>query len=204
LNPARQRILERIEALPADLRPLRDACLRHLERPSEIDGQGEISIGPQPWIAPRAFAIRIFPPAEPSWFQRYRQLHGILVPTVLEPLLCSANGWHFFGFSAYGMAPSMLSTPPGLDRSRVQCLDLSLANQDWKTEFDAPADSFHFGSRSISKTEIGGFFLLPDGAVSLLRDTGLLVNSWSSILECLADELPRAEADGLANAPAGW
>src|SRR5205807_1908966 len=114
---------------------------------SAVDLDETAMIAHQAWTGPESYLIRLFRGARPTWFAKYGRLHGFNVPPALKPLLIVTNGCFMFGMSLFGMTPSMLRNPPLLDRSRVQCHDLSLANRSWKIEYRAPADHFHFGCR---------------------------------------------------------
>ena len=106
----------------------------------------------------------------------------------------------------FGMAPSMLKQPPLLDRSKLQCLDLSLANGSGgcKYGYKGVEGGFHFGSRHYSASENAGFFLFEDARVlSLLKD-GSVVGEWDRFSTFLRDELTAAETLGQSTIPVEW
>ncbi|MGZ8940983.1 MAG: hypothetical protein ACXW32_17395 [Limisphaerales bacterium] len=167
------------------------------------DTDETINIAHQPWIAPLSYAIRLYPAAKSGWFAKYRKLHGLTIPTVVRSILSVANGLHVFGFSIYGMPPSMLKVPPMLDRSRMQCFDIGTANTSWKHAYGMQAEAFLFGGREYSDEQNCGYFLRGNTIVSKLRG-GQTVGEWNELVGFLRDELKTAEERSGKSTPAEW
>lgn len=204
MNPVQQRIADHIASLPAEIAPLKDACLRYVGYCSAIDTDDTMMIAHRPWEAPLNYFIRLYPGAKRSWFSRYRKLHGITIPNLLHPLLTGTNGCFVFGISLFGMTPSMLQKVPGLNRSILQAHDLSIANHDWKSEYAGRSSHFHFGYRFYSDSENAGYFLTGnDRIVAALKD-GAIVGEWSELGSFLADELAASEKRERLDSPEEW
>ena len=116
---------------PDEYRALRDHALKYLQYCSAIDLENTILIGHMPWVGPAAYAINLFPPAKTSWFGKFRSGEHKEVPDGYRAFLQVTNGCFVYGLSLFGLAPSMQAPPPLLDREKLQCHDLSLANRDW-------------------------------------------------------------------------
>jgi len=203
MNPIQERIEKHIDSLPADLGPLAAVCRRYLKYCSAIDVDQTILIAHQPWQAPLGYAIRLFAPAKQSWFPKYARMHGVKIPSTIQRFLLSLNGCFVFGLSLYGVPPTMVRTPPSLDRSTVQCHDIGAANRDWKYAYRSADDGFHFGSRGYTDTENCGYFLVGGRILSMLRD-GSVIGQWDNIRSFLTDEIAASEERECFNTPEGW
>ena len=135
--------------------------------------------GHMPWIAPRAFAFRIYEGLDNG-------LLPLSVPAEYEAVLNSMNGAFAFGFSLFG-----IPTASGLlNRTSLRPFSLEHANDDWRFEYKRGAELFHFGSAPLSSRENVGYFL-SDRSVLALRKSGKAFGEWASISDMVANELPR-------------
>lgn len=196
MNPVKKAILKRLKALPSEFAPIRDHCVKYLKYCSAIDDVGKdpvLLIGHQPWIGPEAYRVIIFPPAKQTWFTKYSRIHHVKFPSLIQILLRQMNGCFIHNFDLFGMPFSMLQNPPGLDRSKLQCLDIGTADQLWSAEYLGAESQFHFGSRAYSYSENVGYFLDKDGTIRALRKSGRTVGEWSELKSFFRDELAASE-----------
>jgi hypothetical protein len=204
VNPTKTTILERLRSIGGPLEPLVAVCERYLRYCSAVDLDGTLMIGHQPWKGPAVYAVRIFPPARKSWFSKYSSIHGLKLPADYKTILSAANGVHVLGLSLYGIPPSMMTTPPLLDRSQAQCLDIGSANAHWKTEFTGQKERFHFGGRHYSDTQNSGYFSDRRGNIIAVLKTGEVVGEWSDFRSFLTDELLATEGYEVSQTPNEW
>src|SRR6185436_10564469 len=120
-------ISRRLNTLPQVFSPLREHAMRHLHSGTKIDENGAVSIGRNPNVAPEYFVFRIYPPSNPDWLVRRRSYE---VPIEYLRFLAATNGCFAYGMSLYGFTPSMEAYGL-LDRSSVQCHDLTTASEVW-------------------------------------------------------------------------
>src|SRR5687768_11623790 len=107
MNPIQQAILTRLDALPPDLKALRESAARWARYCSSIATDDTLQLGHQPWIAPEAYAVRLFTPAKKAWIAAFKERTGRAIPPGYRDALLAVNGCFVFGFSMYGLAPSM-------------------------------------------------------------------------------------------------
>src|SRR5262249_47483095 len=122
----------------------------------------------------------------------------------LHPLLKATNGCFIFGTSFYGMAPSMLTKPPHLDRTKLQCHDIATANREWKREYTNASDQFHFAYRSHSDTENAGYFLVGKTTIRATLKSGEVIGEWSDLATFLKNELAASEKHECSEIPEEW
>ncbi len=199
MNPTKLKIKDYLDSLPVDLLPLRNIGKRYLKYCSSIDNDGCIQIAHRPWLGCFNYALMFFPPAKKTWIKKHRE-----IPESYQRLLLASNGVFAFGFSLFGLAPSMQKKPPLLDRSKLQCLDLSLANCDWIKEYDVDQRMFHFGGRHYSYTENIGYFMSEDSLICAFRKTGELHREWRNFSSFLSEELRVAEQNAQDNSENHW
>jgi hypothetical protein len=204
MNPTQTTILERLKKIDGRLQPLAAICERYTRYCSAVDLDETLMIGHQPWKGPEAYSFRIFLPAKKSWLSQYPRNEGFKVPTVYKEILSVTNGVHAFGLSLYGIPPSMMQKTPGLNRSKVQCLDVGSANLDWKIGFPGQEEGFHFGGRHYSYTQNSGYFMDRNGKIVAVLKTGEVVGAWSDFQGFLRDELAAAERYEISETPVEW
>ncbi len=205
MNPIQTAIRARLEQLPAELAPLRDAALRYLRYCSAVAvGDAAVLVAHQPWVGPEAYLFTLYPGARKAWVPKFEKAAGIKIPAAVRRLLAAANGCEAFGLSLYGIPPSMMEKPGVLDRSRRQCRDLGAANRHWRAEYRADPADFHIGSRDYTDDELAGYFLGGGGGIRAVTQGGREVGVWSDVSAFLRDELAAAEKIVRAETPEEW
>jgi hypothetical protein len=203
MHPVEQQIGDRLAALPPSLAVIRAHAERYAQFCSSISVDGTLQLGHTPWVAPEAYAVRLYVPAKKAWIRGFRERAGRKIPPAYAELLLAINGGGVCGLELYGLAPSMQGSAPRLDRTRLQPLDLTLANADWVREYATDRSHFHFGSREWSSNEIVGYFW-SDTALRAVRRSGEVVGEWNDLAALLVDELPRAVARFDECTPREW
>ena len=182
-------IEERLAKLPACLESLKLLALRYLQRGRCVK-DGAIRLGRYRKYEHDHYHITIFPPAEPDWLVRKRSYE---MPLDYLQLLSYANGLNIFGLSFFGFAPSMQEDLPRLDRSRGQCLDLTLANETWNINYkNTPNGSVYVGYRPYSE-ENAGYFMDEAGSLCAMLKGGSRIKQWPSLWQLLSDEIQKEE-----------
>lgn len=206
MNPVQQEILRRLNGFPEDLASLRDRAARTARYCSSIAPDDTLQVGHQPWVAPEAYAIRLFAPAKKAWFAAFKERTGRTIPAAYRDTLLTVNGCSFYGLELYGLPPSLQGPAPRLDRSRPQPLDLATANPGWAHEYATDAGQFHFGGRSWTPEENVGYFWLDARKPTLrsVRKSGEVVGEWGDLRALLADELDAAERRSVEDTPDDW
>lgn len=184
-------ISDRLNSIPEGFTPLREHAERYVRFGVTTDEAGAVSIGHNPKVAPEYFVFSIFPPAHTDWLARHRSYQ---VPSDYIRFLTVTNGCFAYGMSLYGFTPTMQAVPALLSRSRLQCHDLTTANEKWITGFRPSQRLFHFGSRHYSHTENVGYFMEESGSIRSLLKSGSEVQRWSNFRSFLHAELTAAEA----------
>jgi hypothetical protein len=205
MNPIQTAIRARLDQLPAELAPLRDAGLRYLRYCSAITvGDTAVLVAHQPWVGPEAYLITLYPGVRKAWLPKYEKAAGLRIPAAMKRFLAATNGCEAFGLSIYGIPPSMMKVPGLLDRSTRQCRDLGAANRNWKGEYPVDPAHFHFGGRDYTDDELAGYFLDGGGRIHAVTQGGREVGTWSDLTAFLRDELAASEAIARAETPEEW
>jgi hypothetical protein len=157
---------------------------------------GGLQIGHRPWVAPENYALLLFSPASQEWIGGFERRYKRGIPPAIRDFLQTTNGCMEYGLSLFGLAPSMQGTPALLNRSKVQCHDLGLANTGWSQEYRPPPKNFHFGSRNFGWDDQLGYFIDEAGHIrSITRNKGKTQKEWEEFPEFLAHELDAAEQE---------
>lgn len=122
-----------------------------------------------------------------------------LIPDFYKRFLTVLNGSFIHGISFYGLTPSIYLRGK-LDRSILQCHDLTTANNEWIKEYKVDKKFFHFGGRSYSNSENLGYFFDSDKILAI-RKNGNVINEWTNYFEFLFDEIENAEQMTLQKIP---
>jgi len=199
-----QEIQARIADYSAFLQPLKEVVGRYVKHPSLLGEDGVMLVGHQPWVGPKAYVFRLYPPVEDDEFERFCRRFGIEVPPSYGNVLRELNGAFCFGMSLFGITRSMLGDPPLIDRTVQQCHDLAVAAKDWIRQYRVPAGLFHFGYRHFSDTENTGYFIERDKRILSVKNKGEVVGEWNSFTEFLADELKASEKLEEEMEPSQW
>jgi hypothetical protein len=189
MNPIKVKIKEYLDLLPSELGPLKKVAIPYLKYCCSLDSDS-VQLAHRPWLGSLNYAITLFSPAKKAWLKRFGHKK---IPATYQEILLATNGLFAFGFSLYGLAPSMQQNPPTQDRSKHQCFDLSLANEYWIREYDIDQHLFHFGGREFSYTENIGFFMTGESKIQAYRKTGEFLQEWESFSTFLENELCKAE-----------
>ncbi|HJU69933.1 MAG TPA: hypothetical protein VJ650_16965 [Gemmatimonadaceae bacterium] len=194
---------ERFTSWPPSLAALRDLVERYASRGVVKRADGAIQIAPTPWVGSEAFAVVIFPPAEPTWIADAAERMGVPIPAPYAEILRATNGCFAFDLSLYGLPSAGQGATPRLDRATLQPFDLERANRSWAREYRARPNGLYIGGRSWSREANCGYFLADDGSIRSVLRSGESVGTWPSAELMLATELPIAERGMLNQAPAG-
>jgi hypothetical protein len=197
-------IIEAIEALSDDVKPIREKALRYAKYSSKLDDSGALLIGHRPWVAELNYMMWLYPGAESGDIDKYCGMHQIAIPGMYRSFLNVMNGAHCFGMSLCGLPASMRKNPPGLDRTVLQCHDLSLACKDWAKEYDYSEGLFHFGSRHFTEDENVGYFIDEGDHILCMRKNGERFANWGNIRDFLSDELAASEKLEEESEPSQW
>lgn len=206
MNPIQTRILEHVSGFGEELAPLADACRNYARFCCSIDVEASWNIAHRPWIASLNYLITLYAPAKKSWFAKYKQMHNVAIPLVIQNVLMQSNGFYAFGLSFFGMPPAMLNDPPRLDRSKRNCHDIAAANKDagWKTEYSVDQSLFYFASRQYTEAENVGYFLDKDNAILGFKESGEQIGTWSNIRLFLESELKVSEERECSGEELSW
>jgi len=182
VNPIQSAIRARLDQLPAELAPLRDAALRYLRYCSAVAvGETAVYVAHQPWVGPQSYLITLYPGAPKAWVPTYEKAAKVKLPAAVRKWLAAANGFEFFRLSLYGIPPSMAKSPRLLDRSADQCLDIGTANTTWKVGYPVDPACVHFGARDYTDDELVGYFLDGRGTIRAVTQGGTEVGAWSDV-----------------------
>jgi hypothetical protein len=199
-----QTIVRRLDAFPDSLAPLKNAASRYLKYPSAITEDGVMSIAHRPWVAKLNYMLMIYPGINRETLDRYSHRFEIRVPDMYAEFLRHVNGAFCFGMSLCGVPPSMLDSPPLLDRSMLQCHDLATAATLWIQECRVPAGYFHFGGRHFSFRENVGYFIEGNKRIVSVRGKKKIIGEWDSFADFLSHELQESEKLEEELHPAKW
>jgi len=191
-------ILERVEALPEELMPITIQVKKYLEINSNID-ESVMNILHRPWIAPLNWGLTLYKAAEPAWFSEFFKRTAKEIPDFYHDFLRNINGGFIYGMSMYGLTPSLYEKGL-LNRTILECHDLTEANNDWIYEYNVDPEFFHFAGRPYSRNENIGYFF-DNEQILCYRKSGELINKWDSLGEMLFDEIEIVEKRMLERLP---
>ena len=77
----------------------------------------------------------LFKGADKSWLEQFENMTQKLIPDFYKNFLGLVNGCFVHGISFYGLTPSIYIKGT-LDRSILQCHDLTTANNEWINEYE--------------------------------------------------------------------
>ena len=104
-NPVQEQIFERLRLLPPACVTIAEYAAKYARYCASISTDDTLQIAHTPWVAPEAYAIRLFAPAKKSWFQRFRKQIGFPIPAAYRDLLLGANGCRLFGWNSMDCHP---------------------------------------------------------------------------------------------------
>lgn len=195
-----KKILRRIEAFPNSLAPISYQVKKYINNDSSIN-RSVMNILHRPWVAPLNWGLMLYSRAKPRWFKKFSKMTEMEIPDFYQEYLKSMNGGFIYGMSLYGLTPSIYKSGL-LNRSILECLDLTTANNSWYINYNLDQKLFYFGSRHYNNVELVGYFF--DGnKILCYRKNGELINSWSNLGDMLLDEIAILEDTMLREVPEG-
>lgn len=197
-------IAQQLDSLPAFLSSLKEAAGRYLKYPSNVSKNGVLNVGHRPWVAPMNYMLMLYPGVAGESLERYSDRFELQVPEPYADFLRAVNGGFFFGMSLSGIPGSMLGNPPLLDRSQLQCHDLSMCARSWILEYNVPPGFFHFGGRKYSYSQNVGYFFDGDRRIVSIRGRKKVIGEWGSFSDFLRDELAESEKLEEELRPSKW
>ncbi|MFN7920183.1 MAG: hypothetical protein U0Q16_08805 [Bryobacteraceae bacterium] len=185
--------------LVGPLLPNADVARRHLPAEAEFDAKsGALRIDRRPKIAPEAYCLVLYPGISERDQDRYRDIQVANrrgpIPAIApeyKAILAHLNGAFLFQASLFGIPRSMLRTPPLLDRSTLQPIDLLSSNI--QSRYGADPGLFHFGAGPFTDTENVGYFCDAGRVKAYLRG-GRLLHEYASFREFFTEELMRLKS----------
>ena len=157
---------------------------------------GTYCISHRPNIAPKAFAIWIFPGIDEITISQYEKTNKVTIPDVYRDFLYTMNGATIFKLDLFGIPLSMVNEPPTVDRSTVTPKDISIANKRSLSEKSNKENSiFVFGGGPWTLEERVRYFLNEKEQVFSFKSNGEQVGQWSSFKQFLKEEIVRVEKE---------
>ena len=190
---------KRITEISEKYYPIKRISLKYLKTGSIQEG-ADLMIYNQKWVAPLSYGIRIFGMTPVDYIEKYEKDNKISIPTIYKEFLLEVNGCFIFDFDLFGLTPSMYEKGT-LDRSKVQCFDLSTANKNWIYEYNINEELFHFGGRAYSYDENIGYFIDKKGIIKSIRNNGEVLREWFNFTEFLNEEINIVEKDMIESLP---
>jgi hypothetical protein len=191
-------IRNRIENLPPELDSIANQANKYLENNSSIN-ELVLNILHRPWIARLNWGLMLYKGANVNWFIEFTERTGKEIPKFYIDFLKSINGGFIYDISLYGLTPSLYNSGK-LNRSILQCHDLTTANNNWIRGYEVDPNLFHFGGRSYTDDENVGYFF-DKQKILCYRKNGELINEWDTFSKMLSDEIKIAEQKMLDEVP---
>jgi hypothetical protein len=186
-----EKLIERIDSYPEEYIALKHQAKKYIQNNSNIDDGGTLNVFHRPWVAPFNWGMRLYQPAGQSWIEQFQQRTHKVIPDFYKKFLLAINGCFIYDLSLFGLTPSMYTTGT-LNRSILQCTDLTTANNTWIVEYKIDSTCFHFGGRAYTYSENIGYFFTGT-EIKSLRKNGNTIKSWTSFSDFLTDEVMEAE-----------
>jgi hypothetical protein len=189
--PMTENIKIEIGKIPDSFLAIKEQGLKYLKNNSKLDTSA-INILHRPWVAPFNWGLTLFKGVNPNWLNQFTKLTNKTIPDFYCEFLLSINGCFIYNLSLYGLTPSIY-TKGTLDRSSLQCLDLTTANNNWINEYNVSQDLFYFGGRVYSPSENIGYFVEQNLTIKSIRKNGKEIQEWSDFKTFLIEEVTQAE-----------
>lgn len=191
-------VLNRLQKFPNNLDPISSQVKRYLDNNTKYSDE-EVKVLHRPWVAPLNWGLMLYQGANPEWFQEFQKRTMKEIPEFYLEFLKHINGCFLFDMSLYGLTPSVYETG-SLNRTILQCHDLTTANNSWVYEYDVDPKLFHFGSRHYTEDENVGYFFA-DEQILCFRNNGEQINQWKNLESMLFEEIEVVEQMMLENVP---
>jgi hypothetical protein len=176
---------------PLNLEAIKAQGTKYLNNNSNVKN-GVINILHRPWVAPMNWGMMLFVGAELKWFEEFTERTNKNIPDYYKDFLRAINGCFIYDLSLYGLTPSIYSGGL-LDRSNLQCHDITTANNQWIREYDVDSELFHFGGRAYSDEENIGYFSGKNDIIMSIRTNGEILKEWDDFSQFLKEEINEAE-----------
>ena len=184
-------IKERISKLPDYLNSVKEFAKQYIDPSISKIEDDILFIGHQPEIAPKYYRLIIWPGISNDLIMKYERINQIQIPEKIQHLLSASNGISLLGLDIFGIPESMLNEPPLLDRSKLQCKDISMA-KDW---FNSNLDTthlFYFGARHWTYEQNCSYFLTNDERIESYLENGDKLYKWDDFHSFFSDEIEGA------------
>lgn len=191
-------VLNRLQKFPNNLDPISSQVKRYLDNNTKYSDE-EVKVLHRPWVAPLNWGLMLYQGANREWFQEFQKRTMKEIPEFYLEFLKHINGCFLFDMSLYGLTPSVYETG-SLNRTILQCHDLTTANNSWVYEYDVDPKLFHFGSRHYTEDENVGYFFA-DEQILCFRNNGEQFNQWKNLESMLFEEIEVVEQMMLENVP---
>ncbi len=191
-------IRNRIDNLPPELDSIANQARKYLENNSNIN-EFVLNVLHRPWVARLNWGLMLYEVADVNWFDEFTNRTGKEIPKFYKDFLKSINGGFIYDLSLYGLTPSLYNSGQ-LNRSILQCHDLTTANNNWIREYEVDPNLFHFGGRSYTYDENVGYFF-DKQKILCYRKNGELINEWDTFSKMLSDEIKIVEKKMLDEIP---
>ena len=191
-------IINRIDKLPSELDTIANQARKYLENNSNMN-DFVLNILHRPWVARLNWGLMLYQGANINWFAEFTNRTGKEIPKFYTDFLKNINGGFIYDISLYGLTPSIYNSGK-LNRTILQCHDLTTANINWIMGYDVDPNLFHFGGRSYTDDENVGYFF-DNQRILCYRKNGKLINKWDTFSEMLADEIKIVEQRMLDEVP---
>jgi hypothetical protein len=191
MNSIKEKINNVLNNFDNEFISIKNCAKKYLKYCSIIDIDNSIKIGHNPVIAPENYMIVLYEGIIKSWINKFQNNIKIKIPEMYQNTLLKMNGCFIFDMSLYGLTPSLYNNKL-LDRTKLQCLSLDIANTDWIKEYDVDTKYFYFGGRSYNENENIGYFIVDDKIKTLLW-SGRIINEYKNFKDFLIEEIRIAE-----------
>ena len=192
-------LMSKIDSYPEEYLPIKRQAKKYLRNNSSIDDHNTLNIFHRPWVAPFNWGLILYQGADRNWIEQFEQKTQKIIPGAYKNFLLTINGCFIYDLSLYGLTPSIYLEGT-LDRSQLQCHDLTTANTDWIFEYKVDKNYFHFGSGFYTDSENIGYFF-DDIKIRSIRTNGEFVKQWADFTDFLSDEISTVERIMLAKIP---
>ena len=192
-------LMSKIDSYPDEYLPIQKQAKKYLRNNLCIDGNNTLNVFHRPWVAPFNWGLMLYQGADKNWIEQFEERTQKIIPSTYKSFLLTINGCFIYDLSLYGLTPSIYLEVT-LDRSELQCHDLTTANTDWIFEYKVDENDFHFGSGTYLYDEKIGYFF-DDNKIRSISTNGKLVNEWMNFTDFLSDEISTAEKIMLAEIP---
>lgn len=131
-----------------------------------LENQIKITESDSGWHADHGIAL-IYPRASHQMLGWAEKEINFIIPQKYKEFLLKSNGAFYKEWSFYGVPMSRFKT--GMFGDSLECLDITLANQNWKSEFNLPDTALTMIGGIEGYQENTGIFLDAEGNYFLVN-----------------------------------